>query len=184
MNKSVSKKETKKDDSMQQIVKMMQSMQESQEEIANGLTQVTKDVRKLQGKPLEKPKGFQENPERDENVPPDISKAVRSILGNDIKLRGLGTPDMAGFKLEMIVPDSLHTPNQIEKMNVQREDLQMKEGKIIGRKMVTYKTKDKRTKFIPNFGGVTESKKWAGRIADQIRSEFKKNKLPEPDFFK
>lgn len=185
MDKSVSTKEKEtKDDPMQQMVKMMHSMQKGQEEITDGLTQITKDVRELQGKHIEKPKGFQGDPERDENVPKEVSRIVRSIIGNDVKLRGIGTPDMPGFDLEVTIPDSLHTPSQIKEANVQREDLIMKEGKVVGRKMVTYKTKDRRTKFISNVTATADSKKLAEGIADNIRRAFERSKLPEPDFFK
>jgi len=185
MNKdSVSNKENKGDDSMQQIVKMMQTQQDSMKELTDVVTNVVEDVRKLKGDKITKPKNFEESAERDDNVPVGVSTAVRAILGNDVKLVGIGSDDRPGFDLEITIPDSLHTPRQIEQSNIVREDLEMKEGKVIGRKMVTYRTKDKRTIFVPNHAAVAESVKWANRIADKIRHDFEVSKLPEPDFFK
>lgn len=141
-----------------------------------------KRLDKLEGKTIQRPESFQVA--QDDKVQPEVSRAVRSILGNHVGLKAEEVKNQAGFLLHVIIPERFHTEQQRGRYHQQREEYKRDEnGKIVETKIVDFVVEDRRSKMIPIYGSEEAARKWAGQIADKIRDDFAKAKLSEPDFF-
>ena len=184
--KTAAKKEATMDE---RILGVLEGMQTSIDGIKDKLKEHDLKFAQQEHTAVPRPKDFQAA--TDESVSPLISRTIREILGNDVGINAEEIMRESGeldqVRLHVTIPEKYHTKGQFNAFHQQREEVTRDEnGRIVKREIVPFTIVDRRTIGLDDLTSSAAKNKvhaWALKIAEQIRSEHEKAKLPPPNFF-